>query len=78
MRIARTWTCACGHDYDPATWAQLPLFTRLGDDQVSSLVTQWPAHLAVEVRVCARCHRQMARLQRAVRPERAGEEAIAA
>jgi hypothetical protein len=45
------------------------LFARLTAADVSSLVTPWPPHLVVEVRVCAHCNRQMSRLQHAVRAE---------
>ena len=61
--------CACGRHYDAERWAALRLLARLTAADVSSLVTPWPAHLVVEVRVCAHCNRRMSRLQRAVRAE---------
>jgi hypothetical protein len=53
--------CACGRDYSAETWAALPLYTRLTDEQISSLVSRWQPHHVVEIRVCA-CKRKMARL----------------
>ena len=69
MRSDSLRPCACGRHYDAERWAALPLFARLTAAGVSSLVTQWPPHLVVEVRVCAHCHRPMSRLQHAVRAE---------
>ena len=71
--------CACGRHYDAERWAALPLFARLTAADVSSLVTPWPPHRAVEVRVCAHCDRPMSRLQHAAGAEVAKRpQAIAA
>jgi hypothetical protein len=69
MRIDSPRLCACGRHYDAERWAALRLFARLTAADVSSLVTPWPSHVVVEVRVCAHCNRQMSRLQHAVRAE---------
>ncbi len=58
-----------GRHYDAERWAALQLFARLTAADVSSLVTEWPPHVVVEVRVCAHCNRQMSRLQHALRAE---------
>ena len=55
--------CACGHGYEAHEWSALPLFARLDAAGVSSIVTQWPSHLVVEVRVCASCQRKIPRLR---------------
>ncbi len=65
MRMESQRVCVCGHHYDPERWATLSLCARLTAEQVSSLVTLWPSHLVVEVRVCAGCKRQVSRLSRA-------------
>ena len=79
MRSDSLRLCACGRHYDVERWAALPVFTRLTAAEVSSLVTPWPPHLVVEVRVCAHCNRRMSRLQHAVRAEVAKRpQAIAA
>ena len=69
MRSDSLGPCACGRHYDAERWAALRLLARLTAADVSSLVTTWPPHLVVEVRVCAHCNRQMSRLQHAVRAE---------
>ena len=69
MRSDSLGSCACGRHYDAERWAALPLFTRLAAADVSSLVTTWPPHIVVEVRVCVHCNRQMSRLHHAVRAE---------
>ena len=62
MGVDAKRTCACGRSYCAEAWAGLPLSARLTGEQISSLVTLWQAHLVVEVRVCAGCKRQVARL----------------
>jgi hypothetical protein len=57
--------CMCGHQYDAEGWAALALLTRLTAPDVSSLLTKWPPNATVEVRACAHCRRQMARLDQA-------------
>jgi hypothetical protein len=69
MRSDSLRPCACGHHYDTERWAALRLFARLTAADVSSLVTPWPPHVVVEVRVCTHCNAQMSRLQHAVRAE---------
>jgi hypothetical protein len=61
MEVTSKRVCACGRNYSATTWAALPLYARLTDEQISSLVSRWQLHLVVEVRFCA-CKRQMARL----------------
>jgi hypothetical protein len=79
MRIASKRTCACGREYNAETWAALPLSAWLTGEQVSSLVSPWQPHLVVEVRVCAGCKRQVARLCNGAVPTTAGRDrAIAA
>jgi hypothetical protein len=79
MRSDSLRACACGRHYDAEGWAALPLFTRLTAADVSSLITPWPSHLVVEVRVCTKCDRKMSRLRGAVHGEaRKGRQAIAA
>lgn len=69
--------CACGRRYEAKSWAELSLFARLSATDVALLATPWPAHLAVEVRLCARCGRQISRLAEQA-SEATSEEAIAA
>ncbi len=69
MRSDSLGPWACGRHYDAERWASLQLFAQFTAADVSSLVTPWPPHLVVEVRVCAHCNRQMSRLQHAVRAE---------
>ena len=69
MRSDSLGPCACGRHYDAERWAALRLLARLTAADVSSLVTTWPPHLVVEVRVCAHCNRQMSRLHHTVRAE---------
>ena len=69
MRSDSPRPCARGRHYDTERWAALQLFARLTAEDVSSLVTPWPPHLVVEVRICGNCNRQMSRLQHAVRAE---------
>ena len=78
MRSDTLRPCACGCHYDTERWTALHLFTRLTAADVSSLVSPWPAHLAIEVRICGKCKRKMSRLQDAVGGERVRQEAIAA
>ncbi len=78
MRSETLRSCACGRHYDAERWSALDLFTRLTAADVSSLVTPWPAHVVVEVRICANCERKMSRLQDAVGGERVRPRAIAA
>jgi hypothetical protein len=79
MRIASKRTCACGRDYNAETWAALPLSARLTAEQVSSHVSPWQPDLVVEVRVCAGCKRQVARLcDRAIPATAEQDRAIAA
>jgi hypothetical protein len=79
MRSDSLRPCACGRHYDAERWAALPLFTRLAAADVSSLVTTWPPHVVVEVRVCVHCTRRLSRLQHTVRGETVeGQPAIAA
>jgi hypothetical protein len=75
MQSVSLRACVCGRDFDPERWAALPLFTRLTAAELSSLVTSWPAHVVVEVRVCTNCGHQMSRLQApcGTRPQRGGE-----
>jgi hypothetical protein len=63
MRSDSLRPCGCGLHYEAERWAALHLFARLTAADVSSLVTPWPPHLVVEVRVCAHCNRHMSRLQ---------------
>jgi hypothetical protein len=79
MRSDSLRPCACGRHYDAEGWAALPVFTRLTAADVSSLVTPWPPHAVVEVRVCVHCMRRLSRLQHTVRRETVeGQPAIAA
>jgi hypothetical protein len=78
MRSDTLRSCACGRHYDAKGWTALHLFARLTAADVSSLVTPWPPHLVVEVRVCENCERKVSRLQDAVGGERVRQEAIAA
>ena len=75
MRNDSPRPCGCGHHYDTERWTALHLLTRLTAADVSSLVTPWPPHLVVEVRLCAHCKRPMSRLQHAVRAELSEEAA---
>ena len=59
---SRTQACACGRHYDAQRWAALPLFTRLTGQEVSAIVTPWPPHLVVEVRICVGYERPISRL----------------
>ncbi|MGD0678797.1 MAG: hypothetical protein ABSC94_25615 [Polyangiaceae bacterium] len=78
MEVTSNRVCACGRDYSARSWAALPLYARLTDEQISSLVTRWQPHLVVEIRVCA-CKRQMACLcDRAALSAAKCEPAIAA
>jgi hypothetical protein len=61
MGVTANRVCACGRGYSAKTWAALPLHARLTADQIASLVSRWPPHLVVEIRVCA-CKRQVGRL----------------
>ena len=78
MRSDTLRPCACGRHYDAERWAALDLFTRLTAADVSSLVTPWPPHVVVEVRICGNCTRKMSRLQDAVGGESVKPQAIAA
>jgi hypothetical protein len=78
MGITSNRGCACGRDYNAKTWAALPLYARLTDEQISSLVSRWRPHLVVEVRICG-CKRRIARLcDRAMLAAQKHEPAIAA
>ena len=62
MRVTSKRACTCGRIYDLETWTALPLTRRLTAEHIASLASPWPPHLVVEVRVCAGCHRPLARL----------------
>jgi hypothetical protein len=78
MRSDSLRPCACGRHYDAERWSALPVFTRLTAADVSSIVTPWPSHAVIEVRICASCNRQMSRLQQDVRCETVRAQAVAA
>ena len=78
MRSDSLRPCVCGRHYDAERWAALQLFTRLTVADVSLLVTPWPPHLVVEVRICGNCKRKISRLQDAGGGESVGPQAIAA
>ena len=78
MRSDTLRSCACGRHYDAERWTALHLFTRLSAADVSSLVTPWPPHVVVEVRICENCNRKMSRLRDAVGGESVRRPAIAA
>jgi hypothetical protein len=79
MRSSSQRACACGRHYDTKRWAALHLFARLTVEEVSAVVTPWPPHLVVEVRVCAGCERPISRLtDAALEVSVTGQEPIAA
>jgi hypothetical protein len=79
MRSTLHRNCGCGRRYDDERWAALRLFTRLTAAEVSPIVTPWPPHVVVEVRVCASCDRCFSRLvDLAARMNATDHEAFAA
>ena len=65
MRSSSQRACACGRHYDAKQWAALPLFAQLSVAEISAIVTPWPPHLLVEVRICVGCERPISRLAEA-------------
>lgn len=79
MRCSSQRACACGRHYDANGWATLSLFTRLTAGEVSAMVSRWPSHLVIEVRVCEGCDRRISCIAEAVPQASAIElEAVAA
>ena len=78
MRSDTLRPCACGCHYDTERWTALHLFARMTAADLSSLVTPWPAHVVIEVRICANCKRKVSRLQDAIRGEGVSSQAVAA
>jgi hypothetical protein len=63
MNTSSRQSCACGRHYEAKSWPELSLFARLSATDVASLATHWPAHLVVEVRLCASCGRKISTLK---------------
>jgi hypothetical protein len=77
MRATTPTRCGrCGASYDLDALDALAHLHTVGEAEIASIATRWPAGVVVDVRACARCASPIARLRAPARQEtaRAGVE----
>jgi len=62
MSAAKNIRCAtCGHTHSPSVWAARPTLRLIREEELRPYVVAWNER-AIEVRACAGCGREIARL----------------
>jgi hypothetical protein len=60
--VAPYTSCAsCALTFTGQAWLELPLAWTLAPKAISEHVARWPATQSIEVRICSRCGRSIAR-----------------
>jgi hypothetical protein len=52
----------CGKGYEHPGWLALPVVGTLTGDAIAAHVVKWPHGVRIEIRRCARCSRNIARI----------------